>query len=191
LARWCVLRVTMAFGIGRGISTPLLALNFCMYAITAALAGWSLNKNIDSSAGKAGYVGNAATFYFLPMVLIASVVGLASALAGIHHLRVWRTESLAAAASAALIAWTLTLLAFGVACKEIHIGGPRSKKLRVVESFIIVLALFELFYLLSLHAGVLGSDYGPPYSNPATGGANIGLVQAEKHHHGTPAAAAV
>ena len=145
----------MAFGIGRGISTPLLALNFSMYVITASIAGWALNKNIDSSAGAGGYVGkcrmskchimtgaqsnwliddfslqllysnarsngsvscisgNAATFYFLPMVLIASVVGLASTLAGIHHLRVWRTESLAAAASAAVIAWTLTLLAFG------------------------------------------------------------------------------
>lgn len=61
----------------------------------------------------------------------------------------------------------------------------------MVESFIIILALFELLYLLSLHAGVLGSDYGPAYSNAAAGGANIGLVQAEKHHHGTPAAAAV
>jgi hypothetical protein len=122
-------------------------LNFSMYVITASIAGWALNKNIDSSAGAGGYVGtyphfegarlanwwsfqqiisshgvscvicnasgNAATFYFLPMVLIASVVGLASTLAGIHHLRVWRTESLAAAASAALITWTLTLLAFG------------------------------------------------------------------------------
>ena len=57
--------------------------------------------------------GNAATFYFLPLVLIASVVGLASTLAGIHHLRVWRTDSLAAAASASLVAWSLTLLAFG------------------------------------------------------------------------------
>jgi len=47
----------MAFGIGRGISTPLLALNFCMYVITAAIAGWALNKNIDSSAGAGGYVG--------------------------------------------------------------------------------------------------------------------------------------
>ncbi|KAG0622964.1 hypothetical protein M758_3G137400 [Ceratodon purpureus] len=182
----------MAFGIGRGISTPLLALNFSMYVITASIAGWALNKNIDSSAGAGGYVGNAATFYFLPMVLIASVVGLASTLAGIHHLRVWRTESLAAAASAALIAWTLTLLAFGVACKEIHIGGSRSRKLKVVEAFIIVLALFELLYLLSLHAGVLGSDFGPSYRNTSSsGGANMGLAQGEKHHHGTPAAAAV
>lgn len=62
----------------------------------------------------------------------------------------------------------------------------------MVEAFIIVLALFELLYLLSLHAGVLGSDYGPSYHNAASaGGANIGLVQGEKHHHGTPAAAAV
>ncbi|XP_024357389.1 membrane protein PM19L isoform X2 [Physcomitrium patens] len=182
----------MAFGIGRGISTPLLALNFCMYIATGAIAGWALNKNIDSSAGAGGYVGNAATFYFLPMVLIASVVGLASTLAGIHHLREWRIESLAAAASAALIAWTLTLLAFGVACKEIHIGGPRSRKLKVVEALIIVLALFELLYLLSLHAGVLGGDrFGPAYSNTGAGGANMVLVQAGEKHHGIPAAAAV
>ncbi len=57
--------------------------------------------------------GNAATFYFLPIVLLASVVGLASTLVGFHHLRVWRTDSLAAAAAASLIAWLITLLAFG------------------------------------------------------------------------------
>lgn len=28
-----------------------------MYIITAAIAGWALNKNIDSSAGAGGYVG--------------------------------------------------------------------------------------------------------------------------------------
>jgi len=57
--------------------------------------------------------GNAATFYFLPIVLLASVVGLASTLVGFHHFRVWRTDSLAAAAAASLIAWLITLLAFG------------------------------------------------------------------------------
>jgi H+/Cl- antiporter ClcA len=45
--------------------------------------------------------------------LIASVVGLASVLAGAHHLTVWRTDSLAASHAAAVIAWLLTLLAFG------------------------------------------------------------------------------
>ena len=41
----------------------------------------------------------------------------------------WRTESLAAAAAAAVIAWLLTLLAMGVACKEIHTGGYRPRRL--------------------------------------------------------------
>jgi hypothetical protein len=41
------------------------------------------------------------------------VVGLASILAGAHHLTVWRTDSLAASHAAAAIAWLLTLLAFG------------------------------------------------------------------------------
>jgi len=57
--------------------------------------------------------GNAATLWFLPMALTASVVGLASVLTGTHHLRVWRNDSLAAASAASLIAWMLTLLAMG------------------------------------------------------------------------------
>jgi len=57
--------------------------------------------------------GNAATDWFIPIALVASVVGLASTLAGVHHLRVWRTDSLAAAAATSLIAWLLTLLALG------------------------------------------------------------------------------
>jgi hypothetical protein len=58
--------------------------------------------------------GNSAvTIYFLPIALIASVVGIASTFAGSHHVRVWRTDTLSAAASASLIAWLLTILAMG------------------------------------------------------------------------------
>lgn len=85
--------------------------------------------------------------------LIASVVGIASTLAGAHHLRLWRTETLAAAAATSLIAWLLTLLAMGVACKEIHTGGYRTKRLKTLEAFMIILSLFELLYLLATHAG--------------------------------------
>lgn len=59
-----------------------------------------------------------------------------------------------------------------------------------MEAIIIILAFFELVYLLSLHAGSLGGDYGPAYANAASGAGHIGL-QAEKHHHGMAAAAAV
>jgi hypothetical protein len=41
------------------------------------------------------------------------MVGLASILAGTHHLRVFRTDSLSAAHATAMIAWLLTLLAMG------------------------------------------------------------------------------
>jgi hypothetical protein len=57
------------------------------------------------------------------------VVGVASVVVGAYHLRVWRTDSLSAANAAAVIAGHFTFLAFGFACKEISIGGPRSKKL--------------------------------------------------------------
>jgi hypothetical protein len=73
--------------------------------------------------------GNVVTVVFIPIALIASMVGLASVLAGAHHVRVWRSESLAAAVATSLIAWLLTLLAMGIACKEIHTGYGRSKRL--------------------------------------------------------------
>jgi hypothetical protein len=58
-------------------------------------------------------MGNAATGFFVIIAVIASVVGMAAALAGFHHVRAWSHESLPAAASSAFIAWTLTLLAMG------------------------------------------------------------------------------
>ncbi|CAK9197483.1 unnamed protein product [Sphagnum troendelagicum] len=153
--------------IGLGLSAPLLVINFILYLISAALAGWVLNKNIDYSMSGSGYhIGNAATEWFIPIALVASVVGLASTLAGVHHLRVWRTDSLAAAAATSLIAWLLTLLALGLSSKEIHIGGYRPKRLKTLEAFIIILGFFELLYFLSLHAGtILGEEYGPTYNN--------------------------
>ncbi|KAH9567859.1 hypothetical protein CY35_03G047800 [Sphagnum magellanicum] len=174
----------MAFGVGRALTTPLAVINFILYLIAAILAGWALNKYIDD-----GSYGNAATRWFLPIALIASVVGLASILAGTHHLRVYRTDSLSAAHAAALIAWLLTLLAMGLAAKEIHIGGPRSRRLKTLEAFLIILSLFQLLYLLSLHSGLLGSNYGPTYNNNAAGtGTGVGP---KAGNYGTPAAAAV
>ncbi|CAM6030510.1 unnamed protein product [Sphagnum balticum] len=193
----------MAFGVGRALTTPLAVLNFILYLISACLAGWALNRYIDSgSSGVFGYssgigmhacmlscfsLGNGATGYFLLFALIASVVGLASVLAGAHHLTVWRTDTLAASHAAAVIAWLLTLLAFGLACKEIHIGGYRSKRLKTLEAFMIILAFFQLLYLLSLHAGILGSNYGPTYGAAAPGTG----VGPKTPNVGTPAASAV
>lgn len=73
--------------------------------------------------------GNVVTVVFIPVALTASMVGIASVLAGAHHIRIWRAESLAAASATSLIAWLLTLLAMGLACKEIHTAYGRSKRL--------------------------------------------------------------
>ncbi|KAG0585674.1 hypothetical protein KC19_2G028800, partial [Ceratodon purpureus] len=61
-----------------------------------------------------------------------------------HHLRLWRTETLAAAAATSLIAWLFTLLAMGTACKEIHTAGYRTKRLIVTRMGSLVGAWLEL-----------------------------------------------
>jgi hypothetical protein len=71
-----------------------------------------------------------------------------------------------------------------LAAKEIHVGGPRSKKLKTLEAFSIILSFFQLLYLLSLHSGILGSEYGPTYNNNNGVGPKAG-------DYGTPAATAV
>uniref|UniRef100_A0A7I4DNC8 Uncharacterized protein n=1 Tax=Physcomitrium patens TaxID=3218 RepID=A0A7I4DNC8_PHYPA len=125
---------------------------------------------------------NVTQGFFLPVALIACMVGLASVLAGLHHMRVFRSESLAAAAATSLIAWLLVLLAMGLACKQIHTGGNRPRRLKVVEAFIIILALFELLYLLSLHLGFgrAGSHHGA-----GTGIGMGGVGHGHGHGHGS------
>ncbi|MDK2413705.1 hypothetical protein QHH03_31925, partial [Aphanizomenon sp. 202] len=71
----------------------MLILNFIMYVIVLALAGWALNKFINMEAHP--YLsGNSATMYFIIFSLIAGTVGAASTLSGSYHLRAWRTDSL-------------------------------------------------------------------------------------------------
>nr|XP_024373121.1 membrane protein PM19L-like isoform X3 [Physcomitrium patens] len=132
----------MAFlAVSWGISCALLAVNVIMRIINAAIAGWAFNRNMDRASTDSTDFG------------------------GMYHLRVWRTDSLAAAVSAALIAWLLSFLAAGVACKEIYVGATRSTKLKVVEGFTVILPLFEFYYLLSLQAAALGGKEGTAYTS--------------------------
>eukprot|EP00246_Nothoceros_aenigmaticus_P001602 TRINITY_DN1209_c0_g1_i1.p1 TRINITY_DN1209_c0_g1~~TRINITY_DN1209_c0_g1_i1.p1 ORF type:complete len:169 (+),score=14.97 TRINITY_DN1209_c0_g1_i1:160-666(+) len=168
----------MALGLGRGLLAPLLFFIFIMTIIQLALAGWAMNRYIDGRQP----TGNDATIWFLLLSLISGVVGLASVFAATHHTRVWRTDSLAAAGATALIDFFISVLALGLAAKEIHIGG-RDRRLRVLEGFVISVTVFKLLKLMALHAGVLGDKYGPTYGQ---GHHAIG-----DHHKGTSAAAAV
>ncbi|KAH7836916.1 hypothetical protein Vadar_007365 [Vaccinium darrowii] len=149
------------------VASVLLILNFCMCVIVLSIGGWSINKAIDH-----GFVigpgfdlpahfspiyfpmGNAATGFFVMFSLIAGVVGIASVISGLNHLRFWNVDSMPAAASAAAIAWSLTLLAMGFAWKEIDLH-IRNAKLRTMEAFIIILSATQLLYIAAIHSASL------------------------------------
>lgn len=153
----------MAEGQMKSVASLLLLLNICMYAIILGIGGWAMNRAINY-----GFVigegfnlpahfspiyfpmGNAATGFFVTFSLLAGVVGAASVLAGINHVQTWTAESLPSAASVAAIAWTLTLLALGFACKEIQ-RGPRNARLRTMEAFMFILSATQLFYIAAIH----------------------------------------
>ncbi|MBA0568765.1 hypothetical protein Golob_006235, partial [Gossypium lobatum] len=128
----------------------LLFLNFCMYVIVLGIGAWAMNRAIDY-----GFIigpgfklpahfspiyfpmGNAATGFFVTFAMLAGVVGVASAIAGINHIRSWNASSLPSAASIAGVAWTFTLLAMGFACKEIEleIRNARLVRMKIQVSF--------------------------------------------------------
>ncbi|OAY55475.1 membrane protein PM19L [Manihot esculenta] len=149
--------------VGRNLAAPLLFLNLIMYAITLGFASWCLNRYINGQTYHPSFGGNGATSFFLTFAILASVVGIVSKFAGGTHIRAWRNESLGAAGATSLMAWAVTVLAFGLACKQINLGGHRGWRLRVVEAFIIILTFTQLLYLLLLHAGLFSSRYGPGY----------------------------
>ncbi|KAL6991370.1 hypothetical protein U1Q18_009484 [Sarracenia purpurea var. burkii] len=154
----------MAAGGLKPVASLLLVLNFCMYVIVLGIGGWSINRAIDH-----GFIigpgfdlpahfspiyfpmGNAATGFLVIFALIAGVVGIASVIYGLNHIRFWNVDSLPAAASAATIAWSLTLLAMGFAWKEIELES-RNARLKTMEAFLIILSVTQLLYIASIHS---------------------------------------
>ncbi|KGN65936.2 membrane protein PM19L [Cucumis sativus] len=147
----------------KSFATLLLLLNFCMYVIILGIGGWAMNKAIDH-----GFIigpglrlpahfspiyfpmGNAATGFFVLFALLAGVFGAASAISGLNHIRSWSVESLSAASSAAVFAWTLTILAMGFAWKEIALDF-RNARLVTMEAFFIILSATQLVYIMAIH----------------------------------------
>ncbi|BFG26354.1 hypothetical protein CerSpe_126280 [Prunus speciosa] len=150
----------MAVGrIGRGLMAPLIAVNLVVYLIMLGLAGWSLDKYINGEQNHPHLGGNPSTSFVLIFALIAGVVGACSMLYGWMHLRIWGTDSLAAASSSAIIAQAIIALSFGFVCKEIILGGRRGKRLQTLEAMIAISLLSQLMYLVLLHAGMFKSRY--------------------------------
>ncbi|KAM1218207.1 hypothetical protein EV1_045004 [Malus domestica] len=143
----------MAVGrIGRGLMAPLLVVNLVVHLIMLGLACWSLDKYINGEQNHPHLGGNTSTSFLLIFALIAGVVGAASVLYGLIHLRIWRTDSLADAASSAIVALTIIAFAFGL-CKLIGVFQ------HTLEAMIAVSLLSQLLYLLLLHAGMFRSRH--------------------------------
>ncbi|XP_071735826.1 membrane protein PM19L-like [Rutidosis leptorrhynchoides] len=147
----------------RSVASLLMILNFAMYVTLLGLGGWAMNRAIDH-----GFIigpgfelpahfspiyfpmGNAATGFFVTFSLIAGVVGVASVIAGFDYIRSWSSDSRPGAASAAVIAWALTLLSMGFAWKEIELEG-RNAALRTMEAFTIILSVTQFLYTVVLY----------------------------------------
>ncbi|KAH9603464.1 hypothetical protein KSS87_023915 [Heliosperma pusillum] len=148
---------------GKGLMGPLLLVDMVVYLIILGLASWSLNKYIDGQQSHPHLGGNSATNYMLLIALLAGTTGAVSMIVGLAHFLSWTVSSMAAAISTAAISWAFTALAFGLAWKEIKLGGRRGKRLQTLEVLIIISTLIHLLYILLLHAGHFNHKYGPYY----------------------------
>lgn len=106
-------------------------------------------------------MGNAATGFFVVFAMIAGVVGVASCISGISHLRYWDIDSLPAAASAATISWSLTALAMGYNNTTIS-QLPFHFYSKNLAFFLLTMSQNCSFFLLDLHAKRLNFISGMP-----------------------------
>lgn len=71
-------------------------------------------------------------------------------MAGLHHIRLWKPDTGAAAQATSWISWFLLVLAFCLAWKEIRVGG-RGTRHKVLEAFVIILTITKFLYTVALY----------------------------------------
>ncbi|MCD7448055.1 gamma-glutamylcysteine synthetase [Datura stramonium] len=156
----------MASGAGKSAAFMLLVLNVFLYFIVTVISGWAVNHAMVRSRETASTLsiparifpiffpfGNMATGFLIIFSLIAGVVGFITSLTGIHNVIQWNAPNLHAAAFSSLTTWLLTLLAMGLACKEIDMGWTDSN-LRTLETILIILGGTQMFCTAAIHAGI-------------------------------------
>jgi hypothetical protein len=76
-------------------------------------------------------IGNLATGFFVIFALLAGVVGVSTSITGLRDVSEGYPASMMSAAASAIVAWTLTLLAMGLACKEISVSWRPASLVRI------------------------------------------------------------
>ncbi|BFG15268.1 hypothetical protein CerSpe_015420 [Prunus speciosa] len=156
----------MTSGGPKSAASILLIVNLVLYFIVIVIASWAVNHGIQRSRETASVLtiparifpiyfpfGNMATGFFVIFSLLAGVVGFATSLTGLHNVVQWDSPNLHTAAASSLGTFSLTLLAMGLACKEIQLGWTDSN-LRTLETITIIVSATQLFSTCAIHAGV-------------------------------------
>ncbi|KAI5064158.1 hypothetical protein GOP47_0020828 [Adiantum capillus-veneris] len=141
----------MAGGLPRAATLGLLILNFCVYMILLALAGYVMNLSINGALDPVST--SEMTTYLAIFSLVAGAVGMGSVLSGLHHVHTWTLESFTASAAIAIIALLLSWEALGLASKEINENQFRGPPVKALESFAIIVGGTQLFYVIALRLG--------------------------------------
>ncbi|CAO2818716.1 unnamed protein product [Amaranthus hypochondriacus] len=148
----------------RSAAALLLIVNLILYFVIVLMSSWAVNHGIEKSHEQASVLklpakifpiyfpfGNMATGFFIILSLLIGVVGMTTSLLGMFNVMEWSVASLYAAASSSFATWALTLLAMGLACKEIHLGHVDSN-LRTLEVIMIIVSGTQLVCTGAIHA---------------------------------------
>ncbi|XP_057956731.1 membrane protein PM19L isoform X2 [Malania oleifera] len=132
----------MASGAAKSVALILLVVNVLLYFIAISFSAWAINHGIKRARETASVLsvparifpiyfpmGNMATGFFIIFSLIAGVVGFSTSFTGIQNVINGNASNFHSAAASSLAAWALTLLAMGLACKEISLGWTDSNLL--------------------------------------------------------------
>ncbi|KAH7332125.1 hypothetical protein KP509_20G069300 [Ceratopteris richardii] len=147
----------MALGLPRAITLGLLVLNFCAYMILLALAGYVMDVSINGNLSTVS--DSDLTTYLAIFALVSGAVGMGSVFSGFHHVHTWTLESFTASAAIGLIALMLSWETLGLASKEINQNQYRSRTVKTLESFGIILGGTQLFYVIALRLGKAFGDF--------------------------------
>ncbi|XP_020577086.1 uncharacterized protein LOC110022472 [Phalaenopsis equestris] len=163
----------------KALATFFLFINLLMYAILVVVAGWALNYGIDETPQSVSElslparlfpvyypIGNLATGFVVMFSLIAGLVGVAASLTGLQNVVQGSTSGLLSAAASSVMAWGLTLLAMGLACKEISIGW-RTAGLRALETLTIMASGTQLLCTGAIHAALPSTISQPLFTGRA------------------------
>ncbi|MCO5555418.1 hypothetical protein L7F22_008964 [Adiantum nelumboides] len=100
------------------VAGVFLVFNFALYAAILGISAWAINGLLD---GKSDVQGSNVTFTFVPVALLAGIVGVASVFVGLLLLKAWNSETLATSIAIGYLALLFSCLAVGFAIKDLSV----------------------------------------------------------------------